>query len=148
MLAKSKPTLLRVRIQNAFFRKLNTKLKLVYDTVQNGVPTTVTRTEPITLTAGVNTLYLPADDFILPGGTQFRASVTVDPDNEIDEVHESNNTASTVVPVKDTGSLGVLYMPLKLASDTVGPTCEDVRWTRETAETFCTGAPLPGGRSA
>src|SRR5205814_744525 len=76
VLAKSKPTLLRVRIQNAFFRKLNTKLKLVYDTVQNGVPTTVTRTEPITLTAGVNTLYLPADDFILPGGTQFRASVT------------------------------------------------------------------------
>ncbi len=135
-LAKGKPTVLRVMVQSQFTSTRTAKLKLTYDTLQGGVPTPVTRTESVTLTPGVNVLYLPGDSLILPGGTELRASATVDPDHEIDEVDEQDNTESVILPVKDTGHLRVLYLPVKLATEAQAPTCDQVRRVMDNSHRF------------
>ena len=136
-LAKGKPTLLRVEVQNASPRKVTTNLDLVYDTVQDGVPTTLKRTERIELSPGVNKFYLPSDSFIWPGGSEFEAFAKVDPNNDFEEIDETNNTASITVPVKDTGKLRVWYVPLNLElTGNHAPTCDQVYRVAETAHMY------------
>ena len=136
-LAQGKPTLVRIEVQNDSPRKLKTNLKLVYETLLNGVVTTVTDIGPVELTPGVNKFFLPSDSFIWPDGTEFHASATIDPNNDFEEVDETNNTKSITVPIKDTGSLRVLYVPLSLYLDgRDAPTCEAVQRVMETAHMY------------
>ena len=72
----------------------------------------------------------------------------MDPDSDVEDIDDTNNTLSISVPVKDTGRLRVLYVPLSAHFDgRDAPTCEQVQRVRDHAHiTMRAIYPLGAGR--
>ena len=136
--AEGKKTLLKVQLENTFTTTKNVDIKITAGSSANS-PSYTRIIENYPLQPGEFDYYLPNDDFIIPEGTGFAASVEVDPFGKITESVENNNKAFVpLTPVKDTGDLNILYVPLRFTGDSVqnSPTCDEVNAIARGSERF------------